>query len=420
MLQADEGATGTNRLAKVTVTGEVIKNDDIIVEKGLVEGGESVEASTALSSSRPTLLSPSEKQLPSSRKKLQLHPPDFDMNEAKHGGGKIRRRYSIDFKIKAAKYALSTDANGKAKGGTVGARYAAAKLSTPEAQSAREWTKRLPDMERALAQAKMRGGARGPEHVRSKMSVSLGRMPVTHSIEAQLLRFIQESEAKAGQGILMSSRLVKDKPQELLPGVFGRPPPRENLVAVRQHEGKISSWCHRFLKRHGVKISVCKTPLMRGDGGGRTAVVAPSRPASGKNETGAGSSGGGSVATSSPVQNQKLTSVVTGPAVATSKSESAVSATTSKNINATAGAPPGAGASPATAIPASVTSQAVVPFGYSGVFQALPPSQAHHIAWQVPPLDPTSAVLRPTAITPGSSATHGGLPAAQDSRQQAL
>lgn len=62
----------------------------------------------------------------------------------------------------------------------------------------------------------------------------------------------------------VSSRAVKDKAQELMPEVFGVAPSWERdgddyPVAFKKHEAKISSWCHRFLKRHRV-ASLCENP----------------------------------------------------------------------------------------------------------------------------------------------------------------
>lgn len=75
-----------------------------------------------------------------------------------------------------AKYALSPDPKGQARGGTVGARYAAAQLGIPEPQSVREWMKRLPEMEEALERAQLDGGEMGSRHVRRKKSMSRGRV----------------------------------------------------------------------------------------------------------------------------------------------------------------------------------------------------------------------------------------------------
>lgn len=78
--------------------------------------------------------------------------------------------------VKAAKYALSPDPKGQARGGTVGARYAAAQLGIPEPQSVREWMKRLPEMEEALERAQADGGETGSRHARRKKSMSRGRV----------------------------------------------------------------------------------------------------------------------------------------------------------------------------------------------------------------------------------------------------
>lgn len=78
--------------------------------------------------------------------------------------------------VKAARYALSPDPKGQARGGTVGARYAAAQLDIPESQSVREWMRRLPEMEAELARAQTDGGEKASRHVRRKKSMSHGRV----------------------------------------------------------------------------------------------------------------------------------------------------------------------------------------------------------------------------------------------------
>lgn len=78
--------------------------------------------------------------------------------------------------MKAARYALSKDPKGQAKGGTVGARYAAAQLGVPESQSVREWMKRLPEMEEALERAQATGGESASRHALRKKSMSTGRV----------------------------------------------------------------------------------------------------------------------------------------------------------------------------------------------------------------------------------------------------
>ncbi|CAN0535445.1 unnamed protein product, partial [Ectocarpus sp. 12 AP-2014] len=180
--------------------------------------------------------------------------------------------------VKAARYALSPDPKGQARGGTVGARYAAAQLDIPESQSVREWMRRLPEMEAELARAQTDGGEKVSRHVRRKKSMSNGRVPATHKIEEELLAFIQRESsscsfsngvaqaaaAASGSKKKVSSRAVKDKAQELMPDVFGVVPSWERdgddyPVAFKRYEAKMSSWCHRFLKRHRV-ANLCENP----------------------------------------------------------------------------------------------------------------------------------------------------------------
>lgn len=82
--------------------------------------------------------------------------------------------------VKAARYALSKDPKGQAKGGTVGPRYAAVQLGVPESQSVREWMKRLPEMEEALEKAQAVGGESASLHTRKKKSMSRGRVRREH------------------------------------------------------------------------------------------------------------------------------------------------------------------------------------------------------------------------------------------------
>lgn len=57
-----------------------------------------------------------------------------------------------------------------------------------------------------------------------------------------------------------------------MPDVFGVEPSWERdgddyPAASKRHEAKISSWCHRFLKRHAVG-ALFDNPLKKGGGGG--------------------------------------------------------------------------------------------------------------------------------------------------------
>ena len=119
-------------------------------------------------------------------------------------------------------------------------------------------------------------------------TASHDQVPSTHKIEDQLLAFIEQESASYSNGLSrvaglkkVSSRAVKDKAQELMPDVFGvAPSPDDNYggggddyqAAMKRHEAKISSWCHRFLRRHRV-TSLCENPLKKnkraaGGGGG--------------------------------------------------------------------------------------------------------------------------------------------------------
>lgn len=123
----------------------------------------------------------------------------------------------------------------------------------------REWMKRLPEMEAALADAQELGGASWSHHMANKKSFSLGKAPLTLGIEDQLIAYIKEIKAKGE--LPVSSRLLKEKAEELRPGVFGIPPD-DDVVAIRKYEGKINSWCHRFLRRHRIS-GVNESPLKR-------------------------------------------------------------------------------------------------------------------------------------------------------------
>ncbi|CAM9608676.1 unnamed protein product [Sphacelaria rigidula] len=191
------------------------------------------------------------------RRRLNLRPPNFEAEQP--GGGGIRKRYSLDFKIKVAKYALSKDPNGQAKGGTIGPRYAALQLGIPEAQSVREWMRRLPEMENALSEAAELGGASWSNHMSNKKSFSLGKAPLTIGIEDDLIAYIKEIKSKGEFPV--SSRLLKEKAEELSPGVFGIVP-HDDPAAMRKHEGKINSWCHRFLRRHRI-TGINEGPIKR-------------------------------------------------------------------------------------------------------------------------------------------------------------
>lgn len=119
--------------------------------------------------------------------------------------------------------------------------------------------RRLPEMENALAEAAELGGASWSNHMSNKKSFSLGKAPLTIGIEDDLIAYIKEIKAKGEFPV--SSRLLKEKAEELSPGVFGIVP-HDDPAAMRKHEGKINSWCHRFLRRHRI-TGINEGPIKR-------------------------------------------------------------------------------------------------------------------------------------------------------------
>lgn len=71
--------------------------------------------------------------------KLELKPPDFEVPD--FGGGSKRKRYPLDFKLNAIKYAQSVVEGGRGPGGTVGVSYATRVLGISDKASLSSWIK---------------------------------------------------------------------------------------------------------------------------------------------------------------------------------------------------------------------------------------------------------------------------------------
>lgn len=80
-------------------------------------------------------------ETPSKKKsrKLALTPPDFEIPV--FGGGAHRKRYPLDFKLNAIKYAQSVVKGGRGPGGTVGISYASRVLGISDKATLAAWIK---------------------------------------------------------------------------------------------------------------------------------------------------------------------------------------------------------------------------------------------------------------------------------------
>lgn len=81
-------------------------------------------------------------------RKLELKPPDFAIPE--FGGGSHRKRYPLDFKLNAIKYAQSVVEGGRGPGGTVGITYATRALGISDKATLAAWIKNRATFEKEV------------------------------------------------------------------------------------------------------------------------------------------------------------------------------------------------------------------------------------------------------------------------------
>ena len=89
-------------------------------------------------------------------RKLELKPPDFEIPE--FGGGSKRKRYPLDFKLNAIKYAQSVVEGGRGPGGTVGITYATRALGISDKATLAAWIKNRVTFEKEVQWAVSGGG----------------------------------------------------------------------------------------------------------------------------------------------------------------------------------------------------------------------------------------------------------------------
>lgn len=92
-------------------------------------------------------------------RKLELKPPDFEIPE--FGGGSKRKRYPLDFKLNAIKYAQSVVEGGRGPGGTVGITYATRALGISDKATLAAWIKNRATFEKEVRWAASGRGFRG-------------------------------------------------------------------------------------------------------------------------------------------------------------------------------------------------------------------------------------------------------------------
>lgn len=81
-------------------------------------------------------------------RKLELKPPDFAIPE--FGGGSQRKRYPLEFKLNAIRYAQSVVEGGRGPGGTVGITYATKALGISDKATLSAWIRNRATLEKEV------------------------------------------------------------------------------------------------------------------------------------------------------------------------------------------------------------------------------------------------------------------------------
>lgn len=183
------------------------------------------------------------------RERLELEPPDFAIE---YGGGRQRRRYALEFKVNAVRYATKISPGAQGPGGTIGVSYATRKLGIPEKATLSAWVKDRKTLEEQLAKAD-KLGPKDKKKARSVKSFNVGRSRSNADAELEILDWINDLRTEAVSA-RVSTRMIKNKAVSINPLFFGPKPAPKDLDDNRKYRHRQTSWCRRFLSKYHLSI----------------------------------------------------------------------------------------------------------------------------------------------------------------------
>ena len=179
------------------------------------------------------------------REPLELEPPNFPI---KFGGGQKRKRYDLEFKVNAIKYATMQSPGAQGPNGTIGVSYAQRVLGIPEKITLSAWIKDRTKYEKQLEQADQLGAKR-KKKARSVKSFNTVRVRSNAEAELELLDWINDVRSEAISA-RVSTRMIKNKAVSINSLWFGPRPAANDLEGIRKYRNKQTHWCRRFLRKN--------------------------------------------------------------------------------------------------------------------------------------------------------------------------
>ena len=133
---------------------------------------------------------PSEKESKRKKGHLELEPPDFDIPH--FGGGDIRKRYPLQFKMNAVRYSQKRVKGAQGPGGSVGISYPSRVLGIPDMATLALWVKKIDEMEAELSQAAQKGGTKGKKKAQKRMSLTTGRIKSNADADLEIVAWMND------------------------------------------------------------------------------------------------------------------------------------------------------------------------------------------------------------------------------------
>ena len=148
-----------------------------------------------------------------------MEPPDFPILDL--GGGSKKKRYPLQFKVKAVRYSQKRIKGAQGPGGTPVITYAGRILNIPDKATLALWVKDLAKFEAALAEeAKYQGGNR-KKKAKNRMSLNVGRIRTHTAAEREVVGWINYLRSD-GISVRVLTRIITNKAVELNPNSSGR------------------------------------------------------------------------------------------------------------------------------------------------------------------------------------------------------
>lgn len=183
---------------------------------------------------------------------IGLPPPDFEIPD-KYGGGNERTRYSTEFKLNAIEYSRRVVPGGRAKGGTLGVKYASKVLSLPDPSSIRGWVKEEKRLRAEVTNGIAKWGKLGKAKALKAMSLHAGRRPKSADIEVSIVDWFNDL-CSDEESMPVTSVMIKAEARRLKPDIFGKTPDVKDVVACKRYEWRVNKWYAAFLRRHGLSM----------------------------------------------------------------------------------------------------------------------------------------------------------------------